>query len=198
MKADISEVEENARREHERERKHEFDSAAYLISMSKQYAEMSKVALPHLLTMSDHLGVDLLHLSGSALSTVFDMKELSSLKSEYEAALGMLRRCKSHIENKEKGEEALAIRCPSGLASLLTGRVPSGIDERPANVTLFDITSHFARLPSSSAVSDWHSSLTEVRSWLECRSASSRSGVIWSLDVIAHCPTLMMWVRWVV
>eukprot|EP00297_Palpitomonas_bilix_P017341 CAMPEP_0113917490 /NCGR_PEP_ID=MMETSP0780_2-20120614/32773_1 /TAXON_ID=652834 /ORGANISM="Palpitomonas bilix" /LENGTH=172 /DNA_ID=CAMNT_0000917089 /DNA_START=23 /DNA_END=541 /DNA_ORIENTATION=+ /assembly_acc=CAM_ASM_000599 len=119
--------------------------------------------------MSDHLGVDLLHLSGSALSTVFDMKEMSSLKSEYDAALGMLRRCKSHIENKEKGEEALAIRRPSGLASLLSGRVPSGIDESPANVTLFDITSYFARLPSSSACSDWHSSVIEVWSWLECK-----------------------------
>mmetsp|Transcript_28273 Transcript_28273/g.72124 ORF Transcript_28273/g.72124 Transcript_28273/m.72124 type:complete len:627 (-) Transcript_28273:334-2214(-) len=169
MKDDMRKAEEVVQKEYQHERKQEFDTKSYLIGLGRQSAEKSKAALPHLLFMSNHLGVDFLHLSGSVLSVVFDMNEMPSLKSEYNSALEMLRRCKSYIEMREKGEEARAVRCPSGLASLLSGRIPTGFEDSPSNETLFDIASHFGRLPSSNGCSEWHESLVKTWSWLECK-----------------------------
>jgi len=186
MKADMNKVDEISQRERQREPNREFDSAAYLIMISKAYAEKSKVVLPHLLNMSHQLDIDLLHLSGSDLDLLFDMGEMSTLKSEYERSLDLIRRCRSHIELKKNGEEAVAVRSSSGLASLLSGHVPSGMDNRPANVTLFATASHFARLRSSSACSAWYSSMTEAWSWLECKHSEWKDLEARSDHVLSH------------
>mmetsp|Transcript_3858 Transcript_3858/g.7212 ORF Transcript_3858/g.7212 Transcript_3858/m.7212 type:complete len:431 (-) Transcript_3858:439-1731(-) len=142
--------------------------ASYLISTAALETQKIKVIVTHLLDMSAHISIDLTSLPGHALNTLFKTDYLTNTKLACDSALHMLQKYRGAIESRESQEPNSVVRTSTGLASLLSGRVPNGIQSNADVAGVFESTAVFASLPPTST-SPWHVALRGHWSLLETK-----------------------------
>mmetsp|Transcript_29644 Transcript_29644/g.76592 ORF Transcript_29644/g.76592 Transcript_29644/m.76592 type:complete len:348 (-) Transcript_29644:50-1093(-) len=142
MKKDLARAEEKRM---ERGQAKESSARDYIILMARLSGEKSKIALPHILSMCDHLGLDLLHLSAPHLAHLLGTGGMSDVLQLYQDARKMLQKYREAIEGKRTDDESRIMRSPAGLASLLAGKVPEGVS--PSKEVLYAVTPFYCSLP---------------------------------------------------
>uniref|UniRef100_A0A7S3GEK7 Uncharacterized protein n=1 Tax=Palpitomonas bilix TaxID=652834 RepID=A0A7S3GEK7_9EUKA len=129
---------------------------------------LSKKSLPHILSISNKFGIDLLHLSDTELKILLNVDNMGGVKKEADE---MLRIVESHCHKIERGESLpTCLRTTASLSAFLSGRVEKEVGNDQDVVAAAYWAS---KLPSCKS-SEWRCRLGKAWTWLE------RTHTIWS------------------
>mmetsp|Transcript_24230 Transcript_24230/g.61243 ORF Transcript_24230/g.61243 Transcript_24230/m.61243 type:complete len:267 (-) Transcript_24230:372-1172(-) len=166
MQSDMERTEEECVREAQAEmdrRGGVTSSRDYLLSLHKMDVEKTVAALPHLLSMSSQLDLDLLSLSSKELEVVLGVKGVESVIGTSSSFLRMVQARCEEIRHSSDSPSPTSFCSTSVLSAFLQGQVTADMSDDPVLVrAVFELAS-----AQACSASKWRTSLAESWAFLE-------------------------------